>query len=517
MINKKPIIHDPDEECKQAVIFARVSSLTQQKEGVSLDVQMEAITKYCNDKNLKIIKELNISESSTNNERKQYKEMMNFVQTCPGKVAIVVNFVDRLQRNPDDTGLLNNLRREGKIEIHFIKENLILHKNSKGMDLIFWNMYVLMAYSPIVNMIDKVKASQEHNWAAGEWQGYAPIGYMNSRRKGKSHIKIDPERAELVKRLFEEYATGNHSLSSLAQLAKDMNLCTRKEERTTPLTRNAIWTILKNPFYYGMMRVKGQLMPHVHGALIDKVLFDDVQNVIAGKGRPVFRVGYKEEPYIFRGLIKCGTCGRTITPETQKKTLIYLRCNHPKGTCTQGLVREETILQQLDYEIFSNCISMPEEMIIALKANVRAFLANEANLNATALKTIRTQISVLKDKKDRLFDFYLDGKCDQATHDSKAAKLDKEIADLENRAEKYIAMSGDFDKAVEDIIDIAGNLKNLMESSCIAKKREILKLLLTNIRLDGQKLVYTIAPPFDTLLKTRDCKGWLGNLDSNQD
>ena len=68
-----------------------------------------------------------------------------------GPVAIVVNYVDRLQRNYDDSYLLNKLRREGKIEVHFLKENLVIHKNSNSMELNFWNMHVLMANGLNIN------------------------------------------------------------------------------------------------------------------------------------------------------------------------------------------------------------------------------------------------------------------------------------------------------------------------------------------------------------------------------
>ena len=87
---------------------------------------------------------MSIDESSTKGERKQYHEMLDFAKSCAGKVAIIVNYVDRLQRSYDDTYELNKLRKEGKIEIHFLKEDLIITKDSAAMDLTFWNMHVLI-------------------------------------------------------------------------------------------------------------------------------------------------------------------------------------------------------------------------------------------------------------------------------------------------------------------------------------------------------------------------------------
>ena len=226
----KKLNYDPNEKCTQAIVFARVSSKKQKDKGVSLDVQMETITQYCIDNGLKIVKDLSIDESSTKGERKQYHEMLDFAKTCPGKIAIIVNYVDRLQRSYDDTYELNKLRKEGKIEIHFLKESLIITKDSAAMDLTFWNMHVLMANFQVNTMIDKVKASQTQNWAAGKWQGLAPIGYLNAKDEDrKATLIIDTERAPIIKILFEEYATGLHSLQSLWYKARELGLTSKEK------------------------------------------------------------------------------------------------------------------------------------------------------------------------------------------------------------------------------------------------------------------------------------------------
>ena len=91
------------QKCTQAIIFARVSSKRQKDEGISLQVQEENTTQYCKDKGLKVIATYSIDESSTHGDRKVFHEMINFAAGCEGKVAIVVAYVDRLQRLPEDS------------------------------------------------------------------------------------------------------------------------------------------------------------------------------------------------------------------------------------------------------------------------------------------------------------------------------------------------------------------------------------------------------------------------------
>ncbi len=188
--------------CKDAVIFARVSSEKQEK-GASISAQLETIYNYCKVKELNIIKEFIITESSTRGDRKQYQEMLKFVRSMKRKVAIVVNCVDRLQRSYKDTPALDDLRKEGRIDVHFLKENLILSKDSRGMDILFRNMCVLMANSYILSLSDNVKRSLNYNWSIGKWMSLAPIGFRNIRdEEGKSKIIIDEERAPIIKKLF---------------------------------------------------------------------------------------------------------------------------------------------------------------------------------------------------------------------------------------------------------------------------------------------------------------------------
>ena len=91
------IDYDPDEECKQAVIFARVSS-EEQRRGASLDAQIKTVQDYCDMKNLKLIAPpFKIVESSTHGYRKLFYEMLDFVKQQKHKTAICANCIDRLQ------------------------------------------------------------------------------------------------------------------------------------------------------------------------------------------------------------------------------------------------------------------------------------------------------------------------------------------------------------------------------------------------------------------------------------
>lgn len=375
------------EKCTEAITFARVSSEKQER-GASIDAQKELIYDYCMEKNLKIIKEFEITESTTRGDRVKYNEMLDFIRSRNKKTAIVVNCVDRLQRSDEDNPALNKLRREGKIEIHFMKEHIILDETSPVQDIFAWKMNVLMAGNYTDSLSYNVKRSLVKNWNSGKWQGMATLGYLNRHTDDDNNeaiIIVDPVRGPIIKHLFEEYATGLHSLQSLWYKARELGLTSKEKNhyeksknfnKRTFISRNKIEDILKNPFYYGIMKIKGNLIPHIYEPIISKALFDKVQEVFQSKSREVFshQQEYKAIPFTFRGLIKCETCGCAITSEHKikknGKKYVYLKCSHLRGNCKQGLVNENTLFEQLDNELFSK-IQIPSKILETLKKNVQ--------------------------------------------------------------------------------------------------------------------------------------------------
>jgi site-specific DNA recombinase len=139
--------------------------------------------------------------------------------------------------------------------------------------------------------------------------GLAPTGYMHvTNERGEKTIVPDPDRAPFIRKLFEMYATGNHSLQTLKEAAIQMGLRTKKRE---PLAISQINKILKKSFYYGMMDTKYGIVEHCYEPLISQALFQQVQDVINGFHKKPHKTAIK--PFIFKGLITCADCGCVVT------------------------------------------------------------------------------------------------------------------------------------------------------------------------------------------------------------
>ena len=536
------------EECKQAVMLARVSSRKQER-GASLEAQVEAIQSYCKRNNLIIIeptpKAFVFTESSTRGGRKKFNEMIEFIEKQKNKTAIVVHTLDRLQRGFEECEKIKELLKADKIEVHFIVESLILDKFSSDDEFTRYDFGILSAKLYLTSMNKNVKRSQKHNREAGLWQGLAPIGYLNAKdERRKTTLILDPERAPIIKQIFEEYASGVHSLKSVWLSATEKGLISKEPNynprsknygKYCPVSRNKIHDILTNPFYYGAMYVADEeidertkkpvktfykLINHVYEPLISKELFDKVQKVLKTRKKERFckEQKYAGIPFVFRGLITC-KCGCAITPEHHKKgnkEYVYLRCSHQKGSCNQKLVNENTILEQLEKEIFHQ-IRISPTMHDLLKTSIIQTLEDEKKVNASVRKKVAEQINIIDSRLERLWECYLDRDIDKARYELEKQKYLEQKKDLSARAEKYSDISNGLKENVEKAIDFVANLSNLMKAASPDEKNMLLKRLLTNCVLDGETLKYEIKAPFDKLLSCTNYKKWsnvaLDNLD----
>ncbi len=527
------------EKCEQAVMLARVSSRKQER-GASLEAQEKSIKEYCNKNNLIIIepypKAFVFTESSTRGGRKKFNEMIEFIEKQKHNTAIVVHTLDRLQRGFGECEKIKELLKADKIEVHFIMETLVLDKFSSDDDFTRYDFGILSAKLYLTSMNKNVKRSQKYNREAGLWQGLAPIGYLNAKdERRRATLILDPERAPIIKQIFEEYASGVHSLKSVWLSAKEKGLMSKEPNynpksknygKIGPISRNKIHDILTNTFYYGAMYVADEeidektkkpiktfykLINHVYEPLISKELFDKVQKVLKTRKKERFckEQKYAGIPFVFRGLITC-KCGCAITPEHHKKgnkEYVYLRCSHQKGACNQKLVNENTILEQLEKEIFHQ-IRISPTMYDLLKTSITQSLEDEKKINASIRKKIAEEITLIDTRLERLWECYLDRDIDKAKYELEKQKYLEQKKDLNAKADKYSDISNGLKENVGKAIDFAANLSNLMKAASPDEKNMLLRKLLTNCILDGEVLKYEIKAPFDKLLSCSNYKKW---------
>jgi DNA invertase Pin-like site-specific DNA recombinase len=76
----------------------------------------------------------------------------------------------------------------------------------------------------------RTRAGMKAALELGRWVFLAPIGYLNAPRAMGKSLMPHPERALLVRRAFEEYATGRLALARSQQAHDDGHVSERDDE-----------------------------------------------------------------------------------------------------------------------------------------------------------------------------------------------------------------------------------------------------------------------------------------------
>ena len=500
-------------EPMQAVLLARVSSAEQER-GDSIDAQMKTVRDYCIQHNIPILAEYKITESSSHGERLKFYEMIEFIKKQRGKILIVANTIDRIQRRFKEYILLDDLRLNNKIEMYFIREHLTINQKSNSYEIGTWTQGVMWAQQYVLQSSDNIKRANEESRNKGRWLHQAPMGYINYRDEtGLALVKIDPIKGPLVKRVLEEYSTGNYTLSRLVIFANNIGLTTRKGN---PLNLKTLDNMIRNPFYYGIMRTVDVLRPHTCGNLITKELFDKNQEILSGKSRQFLTK--QSDTFLFNGLCFCATCGCMISQErhTKKngKSYTYLRCCHHKGNCNQPIVNEEVILDQIKTEVFDK-FKVSDKMLELLKSEVKKNIEKEYAETILMKTQIQKKLEEVAYQKSRCVDLLINNTIDKTVYDMKMSELNDREVSMNYKLASFDTVNGEINQIVNGVVDFANNMGKYFESSDFSLKKEILQILIPNSLLDSKKLVLSITKPFDAMLKSKNCEVWCAQEESN--
>lgn len=344
-------------------LYCRKSSDREDKQLLSIDSQRREMVQYAIDKGLEVVDVYVEEQSAYKTGRPFFHEMLERIKKGEAQ-GIITWHLSRLARNSHDGGALVYMVDESLIKEIHTKERVYYNTTN---DKFFLQLEFAVAKKSSDDTGDYVRRDLKAKLEKGEWIAVAPLGYLNMDRNGRiagsmmydhekqralidsarnlKRIEIDPVDGPLVKELFLKASQPGMSLKKLEDYAFELGLRTRKLKSRVKLS--TISLILKNPFYYGMMRYgKNMFFVGNYEPLITKDLFEKVQSMLRDTGKSRMQ----KHTFDYTGLIRCGTCGAMITAEKHGK-YVYYRCTKKKGPCDAPYVSadkiEEMFLEKL--------------------------------------------------------------------------------------------------------------------------------------------------------------------------
>ncbi len=338
-----------------AVLYLRVSTKEQatrggEAEGYSIPAQRDAGRRKAESLKAAVVEEfIDAGESAKSADRPELQRMLAYVKANHVDY-VIVHKVDRLARNrADDVEITLAIRAAGATLISCSES---IDETPSGMLLHGIVAAVAEFYSR--NLANEVIKGSVQKAKSGGTLGKAPIGYRNVRRidigRESRTVEIDPDRAPLVQWAFEQYATGEWSLTALMAELAERGLTNRPTTHFAEkaLTKASVHRMLRNRYYIGKTTWQGVEYDGSHTPLVSRELFEQVQEVLTAHN--VAGEKQRVHHHYLKGSVWCETCGSrlciTKTTNRHGTTYFYFFClgrNQRRTTCQQKAIQLETV------------------------------------------------------------------------------------------------------------------------------------------------------------------------------
>ena len=447
----------------------------------SYDVQVKYYTeKICSEPKWKLVGVF-ADKGITGTSVKRRDEFNKLMRLCrQGKVdMIITKSISRFARNTVDCLKYVRMLKEYGVDVFFEEQGI--HSKDPGSEF-----YITIYGSIAQSESENISANVRWGKAQSAREGKVTFNYSNflGYRKGPDgKPEIDPEQAEIVRRIYARFLAGQ-SMATISKELKSGSIPTPSGKGKW--TNARISSILKNEKYKGdaiinktyvrdciskkIMVNNGERTKYYvennHPAIIDSVTFGKAQEELARRNskRKVKQVGTKTEQgrysskYALTELLICGECG---TP--------YRRCTWTAGNKKKIVWR---CINRLDYgkKYCHNSPSIEEGLLH--DAIMRSILRT-AKENTDVLETLKVHIG--RGLQSEL-------------GDDEKITLQVQIAEINTEFNAMITgiksnNVDDFDDTrVKELMDKKAELqKRLDEIADVEKKREITKSRLDDI------------------------------------
>lgn len=480
---------------RNAVIYARVSSKEQEREGYSIPAQLKLLREYAQRNELEIVKEFIDVETAKTTGRKQFGEMKQLLSRNSSCRVVIVEKTDRIYRNFRDYITIEEL----DVELHLLKEGQIISKDSKSQAKLVHGINVVFARNYIENLREEVKKGMREKAEQGTYPSRPPLGYRNN--KLERSIAIDPSKAPLAKRMFELYSSGQYSLFILR--------ATLKEEFGVDIAKGYLERLLKNPFYMGQFYWEDKIYPGTHTPLVSPELFYRTQDVFQGRNKP--RYGTHDFPY--RGLLICAYDNCKVTAEIKKGKYVYYRCTQFRGKCELPYIREEVLGDRLG--VILRDIRIPDAVLAQLQESLFSDKNREAETRAEQMRHQEQRLAQIHRRMDQAYQDKLDSKISEEFWARKSSEWQLEEQKVLNAIQSLKASQPERLLDGARILELANQAYSLYVRQSHAEKAKLLKMVLSNCSIDAANIYPSYKKPFDLIFNTMKTGEWCARGGSN--
>ncbi len=421
---------------KVAAAYIRVS--TDDQIEFSPDSQLEKIKLYAEKNQMLLPKDFifldeGISGRNTK-KRPAFNTMIGLAKRKPKPFDVILVWkFSRFARNREDSVVYKSmLRKELNIDVVSISEDV----GDDKMAILFEAMIEAMDEYYSINLAEEVKRGMTEKAKRGGVLSIPGFGYKIEN----GQYVIVPEEAEVVRKVFNDYANGKGYLT----IAKSLNAMGIRTHRGNKIENRTIEYWLNNPVYIGKIRWNpdGKLSRNytadtaiisdgTHTPIIDIATWNKVferMKLQKEKFGKYYNADRKDISHWLTGIVRCEKCGAVLSNQGG-----FFGCsNRCRGTCEGvGYIKADK-LAKITLDILSQ-IELPNVVLsFAEPGYTEKITVSDDNT------IIKGQIKRLEQRLERSKIAYMDGADTLDEYKESKKSIEEEIKELKYMLETIV-------------------------------------------------------------------------------
>ena len=451
---------------EKAVLMARVSS-DEQAKGYSLDVQQEALKRYCQLNNIEVVYTFKEDHSAKSFERPEFKQFLTYAKKHKNDIDLLLfTSWDRFSRNTADA--YDMIRRLNALEIQ-------PQAIEQPIDFAIPENKAMLAFYLAIPEIEndrrsiKITGGIRAAWKAGRWTHMAPKGYKNSRDDQNKPLIIKNEEAQLIEYMFKEIAKGTTQAEVKIALAK----------KGMKVSKAHMSRLLRNPLYMAKIPIpamddeQAYLTEAVHEAIVTEKLYWKVQDILdenfTKRNLPKKTVQKEELP--LRGIVNCSHCGNTLTGSGSrsrtKRRYFYYHCHH----CKQERHSAPTVNDKF-VELLQN-IQLNQGAQELYQLMIKKLLDTNKSENTVKKNKLNDELVKQQQRLNNLQELLLDKKLEAEDYAMLKSKIEKDMRRLKTELSAQTQIKSTYEQYLEKGISFINNVGKLYEQGTVSQKQKI--------------------------------------------
>ena len=442
----------------KAGIYCRVSTDVQEREGTSLQTQLEHCFEYCKGKGYEVAHEFSEAFSGLSLERPQLDRLRELVRGR-GIDVIVCYSIDRLSRSPTHGVIITEELEKHNVALQCVTEP------TDGSDIGKLITYIRGFASKLE--AERTRERTLRGKAACVKQGRLPVGtgigiYGYLWNKETKHRNVSEFEARVVREIFKRVAQGD-SLLSVAKALNDNCIPSKGKKLWHTLT---IRRMIRNRAYIGQTYYKGSLLPDVSPAVVGEDVFNAANQQL---DKPKLRTGKAKNEYLLRNHIFCAICGRPMVGHCLNRKYLYYQCSNARpyenqqSRCPARYVRAKETEAQVwanVKEVLSNPDIIVQQLTQASEVGELGAIEAEIQELEKALRNYEQRRSNLLQAME-LGEFSQDEVLDRLSNLKRLRTEDKERLRVLTQARDNLAGLANATVKLNEVYDkVLGNIEN---------------------------------------------------------